>query len=261
MKKLAAMANRKGGNKNALEVVVNEAFDNALHSLSEAVQRPKDLLVSEQHAFVENYENGNLWVILKLKFRAGLLQANESNAAIGIEFAETEIAADRLCSVLKRSRNRTEIRCTDGGQHHAVFIGDISLNEFPKELVLPSRIHVQSLENVGRFLLESKAYHSITYGLVTVSATGMGKVQIFVGDSALRKEKFPHHMVESRCEIMNSISDDCWKKLGERFGQANDQIFTPIRIFLDDEFVWIEVDKPLNEAVSVIDVLLGPLDF
>src|ERR1700733_11654600 len=156
MKKLAATADKKGKRKSALlrrplHHVVSEPFKSALSGLGEAVKHVADLQAGAQPGIFQNYKEGRIWLILKLKLRAGVFGTNESDAAIGIEFAHVPTGSEGFCSILARNPKRTQKRRTDDGQHYSMFVGDISLDEFVEAPAVSSRVHFYFFKEAHRF--------------------------------------------------------------------------------------------------------------
>ncbi len=146
-----------------------------------------------------------------------------------------------------------------GRDKRCMFISDVEPVEAVK-IAFPTRIGFQVFDKCDD-LFGGKVYLSLfDSSYKGVSVLNEGELH-FVGLGSQGDDDIGDHQVQCGSEVVNDIANDDCEILRNVFADSHSpEVIPGLRIFLNDNCIWISGIKSLDSRVQLRDMLLGPFN-
>lgn len=236
-----------------------ELSHNPINKVRHLVDRIKNQLSFGQLRLAERYISSELKILVRLSFIGGSGKVCDFIAYYQ-RHESVFIEPERLSN---SEINSPFVHSYSDGQQEPMLVNNVELVEQPERLVRSDvRLYrLDDVQRIGRDLL----YFSIANGrLILLNSVGNGKVNAFVGSTAVSLDKLPHQVIKSTPKIVDSISKD------ERDFVGNGFDFSDIKrrvlnlrysVRLGSNSIGLILKEPVDSSIQFTDVLFGPFNF
>ena len=237
------------------EVCLLDCLHDARYELRQLMQRWDDSLTLENLSFVEDYIEGRLSLLCDLEIGVSRYRINLSALSYSKANALKTIAPVVFCTHPNKSGDRGD------GDQQPMFVHDVEIVKCAQG-VIPSLVRFYRIDDkvddgTGRSL-----YFSIIDGFYKFIAR-IPKIEscFSVGGVSSQGDDLTSHQVQSSMQVMDRISNNQGNLAGHLLGCFKlKDIHSILRVSLDVKTIEVRLEKCQENALKLIDVLVGPFD-
>jgi len=237
------------------EVCLLDCLHNARHELRQIMQRWDDRLTIENLSFAENYIEGRLSLICDIEVGVSRYHIQFSSLPNNKVNELKAITSLVFGTCPNKSGDRGD------GDQQLMFVHDVEVVKCAQG-VIPSLVRFYRIDdNVDDGTGRSLYFPAIDGFYKFVTRVPKVELRLPVGCVSSQGDDLVSHQVQGRAQVVNCIANNQGNFTGHLLsGLELQDIISTIRVSLDVKTIEVRLEKCQENALKLIDVLVGPFD-
>jgi hypothetical protein len=236
------------------EVCLLDCLHNARHELRQLMQRFDDSLTLENLSFVEDYIKGRLSLLCDLEI--GLNRYHINLTALSYSKAKVKTITPIIFGVYPDKSNDI-----GNGDQQLMFVHDVKIVKSTQGFI-PSLVRLYRIDDKFYDGGVRSLYFSAVDGFYKfVSCVSKGELRLPVRCASSQGDNLTGHQVQGRMQVVDRISNNQGNLPRHIIGSFElKDILSILRVYLDVKTIEVRLEKCEENALKLIDVLIGPFD-